>query len=385
MYTALLFALSGKAEFYGYFAFFLLLQAFACGFFNSLVNTPHFDASKSKVKSYKKICDDSFFVFSIILSALSSIVISLSMFSLGASLPETILAGAAVFCYCIRWFLRSAFNTANKNNLCYRSDFLFSLSYISLLTLISLLDEVSIFNVMLVSFVSSFVSVVYSIYCFASLSDLSNLDYDFGIVRKYFYKIGCVTLLGVISTEVLSNFFSYLVTYQFGVSSFSIIALSMMLFRPVMVVSTSIAQSERSQLRAIISNKEAYQNLIKRISKLVFIAYSVNALCAFSFVYIANSLKFFGGFDYEKLFLYTFFFAFVFFARSVMAILSLDFQARGLFSLISKITIFMAVFSVFFLSVFSYFEDILIVLCVFSFVEILTAVVFFCARKRMLK
>jgi hypothetical protein len=383
MYAAILFAIDGRITDYGYFAFFLLMQAFACGIINGLVNTPHFESAKSKVQNFRYSCNSTFFIFSIVLSVFAAALIAIGLALIGASHVEAVIAGTATFFYCIRWHLRSVFNTVLQARFTYTSDFIYSFLFCTALTLAYLISALTIYQTLLSALIASLASFFYCIRLFVDSINLKKYRFRADLLKNYFIKFGWVALSGVVATEFLSNYVSYLITYKFGPELFSIVALSMMLFRPIMIVSASLIQSERAHLRLLVSEAERYKGLLYKIAKIVSVIGVINFIIAILFVKICELYDFFGVFNYQNFMGYSLVFTFVFAARCTTSILSLDLQARGHFNLISKITVVMACVSVLSISIVSLLGNIYFILLTLAFIELVTSLLFFYSRQRV--
>lgn len=164
---------------------------------------------------------------------------------------------------------------------------------------------------------------------------------------KEFSRNGKFSLYGVICTEITTNFFMYFTAFAYGAKSFAVLSMCMMCFRPIQLVLSSVASSERPKIRSCIEKgqvkvRERYLNKVILLS-LFFNVFGI------SIFLVLNQYYFFVK---ELVTMEVFY---------LMAILTCMYVVKGLrtfpilvlqymqcYSYIFKITLYAALFTLFF-------------------------------------
>lgn len=266
-----------SVEAYGLFAFLLIIQALANGFSNAMLGSPLLiaqseledsdnDDAKTKVPSFMLANLLHCLVFAVIQA---SIVYSFTK----APWLSSIYAFSA-FITTLRWFGRSYCNNSHQHSKVVISDAWYSA--------ISLVGACALYftqNVSLESFgILTAAAALLATPLLGSRYLKPQFTSAFRADLRGFWegwnKQGKHALVGVLTTEGTLNSHSYMVTFFFGPAAFAPIAAAGLLFRPVMVVLTSLTQIERPRLRQLLSKgfvAEAKVSLIRyRVVNSVF-------------------------------------------------------------------------------------------------------------------
>ncbi len=139
--------------------------------------------------------------------------------------------------------------------------------------------------------------------------------------------------IGVIYTEIVSNFHSYFIPLIHGVKSYAIVAMCFMIFRPFAIGVNSIIQSERVHL---IETDKLGSNIKKPIIKLTticLIGFALNFVLGFIFLICYKDL-----FNSKLELVILLVCGSVILMRSVKSIVSLGLQVKGFFKMVNTIT-----------------------------------------------
>ncbi|MEN3157069.1 hypothetical protein ABC502_01650 [Alkalimonas sp. NCh-2] len=245
-----------SVEAYGLFAFLLITQALANGFSNAMLGSPLLialselegsdnDDAKAKVHS--------FMLANVLLCLVFAVIQASIVYSFTKAPWLSSIYAFSAFITTLRWFGRSYCNNSHQHSKVVISDACYSA--------LSLVGACALFftqNVSLESF--GILTAAAALLATPLLGSrylkpqfTSAFRAGFKGFREGWNKQGKHALVGVLTTEGTLNSHSYMVTFFFGPAAFAPIAAAGLLFRPVMVVLTSLAQIERPRLRQLLS------------------------------------------------------------------------------------------------------------------------------------
>lgn len=269
-------------EDYGFFAFLLVVQAFSNAVANALVGSPlliSLDTSGDKTKEQLEV-KSSYLLFGAVLSFISALVQAGFTFYHKENATITLVFLLSAFLIALRWLGAIYCNTTHRHLHVVRSDALFTILSLSGAGFIYYFNLVSILNIGFLLVGSAFLaSLCLGLDFFSSLF-ASYRSFSIQVIRSGWDKQGKHSLLAVFTNEATINTHSYLIVFLFGTAAFAPIAAATLLFRPVMVVITSLTQVERPRARQIIKDMglEYVQRSLSRFYSLNIIFYILNVI-----------------------------------------------------------------------------------------------------------
>lgn len=328
-----------EARDYGIFAFLLVTQALANGISNALLGSPLLIVLGSKERDTQKI--QSFMLANLLLCILFACAQGSIAWIMVGNLGITIAYFFSALLTTIRWFGRSYANNNHQHTKVVRSDGVYSLFTMAGALCLWLMNEVSLIAFGLLTASAALFAMVFLGKEFVNSQFRSVLSAKLGGFFEGVKRQGRYALVGVLATECTSNSHAYLITSILGPSAFAPIAAATLLFRPFMVVLTSLTQVERPRLRRLISEGLAAKAK-SSLSRFLFInlfSWCVTAIAA-SIVIIFFIEQYWGEESSRSdLILGVMILMVVNLIRVFKNPLSVYFQAEDRFKVLSKITI----------------------------------------------
>lgn len=242
-------------EAYGLFAFLLITQALANGFSNALLGSPLLIAlseaeNPNNRSAIAKV--QSFMLANLVLCALFAGVQAWIVYSFTNDQLLSVIYAFSALITTLRWFGRSYCNNSHQHSNVVISDASYSLISLFGASILFFTGNVSLVSFGILTTLAAFLAT--PLLGAAYLIPQFTSSFSAGLSGFFdgWHKQGKHALLGVLTTEGTLNSHSYMVTFLFGPAAFAPIAAAGLLFRPVMVVLTSLTQIERPRLRQLL-------------------------------------------------------------------------------------------------------------------------------------
>lgn len=333
----LLITLETKSN-YGYYAFFQIIIGYLYSLSNALIGSPlmyfYNKTNLSKVRMIKSYFLSNF-ILSIVVFCISCPTLVGFGFDIFTSLSVSLYFSIASY----RWFLRSYNNTIHKFNSAAYSDIAYSFLVLGLTLIYILMDELSfviLINIQTLSIVTSLVFLLKSNETFR-LYGKQRTSIRFFI--KGFIIKGRHSLVGVSTSEIISNFHVYLIMALMGAEFFAVVAAATLLYRPVTLYINTFTQIDRPFISKNYFDRK-YFRVKARIFRTLFIGISfwlLSTVLAIGLVSFASDIFFNGKFSDNDLFLCVALLAFSFFAKILKFPISCFAQSLGDFKIIANI------------------------------------------------
>ncbi len=252
----------GTIEEYGLFAFLLVTQALANGFSNAMLGSPLLivlsEAEKNNsVTAIHKV--SSFMLANLLLCLTFAVVQAGIVWSFTQDPALTLIYAFSAFITTLRWFGRSYCNNSHQPGRVVFSDAGYTLASLCLAAWMFFIDNVSLHSFGVLTAVAAVIALPLLGRDFTTIQFIKVFGANIAGFIEGWHKQGKHALLGVLTTEGTLNSHSYMITLFFGPAAFAPIAAAALLFRPVMVVLTSLAQIERPRLRQLLATKQVFE------------------------------------------------------------------------------------------------------------------------------
>lgn len=353
--VALIALLTQPPEVFGAYAFFQVLVGLAYSILNATIGTP-ISISINKDKIQKSELGFLLITSNLIcLIAAATTYVSFYFF-LGITELASIFS-ITTFALTLRWSARLLSHSIMMPRRVMVSDIIYSTSILIGACALLLYDNFSFSLVMNIISIGAFISILSfgkELYFWQIQAFISP---DIQQAKQAFLKYGRWSTLGVVATEITANFHSYLVTFMYGPKAFAPIAAALLLFRPTMVVITSLTQMERPAFSRMISDKNilGIQRKIRGFSMMVAIAVFLNLAVGVLIALSVPQQIIESKYEYYPLIVSSILWAIIFLLRSYRGPISALIQAMGELKQLSFVFVFGAVVSITSVVVISFF------------------------------
>ena len=247
--ASLVFLRNLPAAEFGLFSFVLVVVPFCMSMVGALVSTPVTTATHGQDPTVVAVC----IKLNLVLGAIAATcVLAFLLISHAALAPAFLLAGfGGTLTY--RWFARSYAYVGGRVFAAVGSDAVYSLCILAGLGALVFTHHVTLENGAAVMLLAALASLVpfgpeFARRQFAALRSTS--------LRRYWPVWKDMTrwsLIGVVFTEMTANAHAYFVTFISGPQSFALLALGMLLMRPVSLVQSALPDMERPVIARAIA------------------------------------------------------------------------------------------------------------------------------------
>jgi len=322
---------SVSARDFGLYAFAQVMVGFGQAFSNAMFGSPLVVALVKGGQDFEEV-EASFGSSNFIFVIVATLVLLVTAGGLGYSpLTTAALALWAVLSW-TRWYFRCVALANNHRRAASISDVVSAVCTLALVAVLIGSGLLFLPTALLVMAASSAVGII-ALSRFAIRYARSLRKASFRLFLRHFGQHGRWALLGVTSTEVVSNFHAYIITILVGPAAFAPIALATLLFRPVGVVLAALTQFERPQLASAVKSRNLghLMSLIKHFRILALIGWFGNLLSILLLVIFVPQFFDEGGYEGSVVMLALCLMAGVTLLRSVRSPDSAVLQAAGSF------------------------------------------------------
>lgn len=318
------------AEF-GFFAFFQILIALSTSLVSATIGTP---LSILKNKHKLKISDlYSFVNFSLVLSLLLSILMFCILLEVSKQIELAAYAMTAVLFSGLRNVGRFYHLANHRSKRASAIDVVYSIVALFGLLYLALIDTQTFSDLFFLVVIGHAVSLFTTGKVFALWLLRGVSRFDFTSLKLHMGVYGRWSLLGVLSTEATANSHSYILTFLLGTTAFAPVAMAMLMFRPILVLTNALVQIERPALAKLFANNELpkARRKIKSFQKISLLALLLNTVLVHVALQWGPLIFLQNKYDMKQLIVITCIWTVVIVLRTLRAPLSAATQALGNF------------------------------------------------------
>ena len=274
-----------SAEF-GQFSFAIVVSALCLSLTNGLLGAPVSSLVHSSSTTTQSELN-TYFKFSIALTAVLSIIMFVAMIFSGATAGASAVFGVYGGAMSLRLFARTYAYSASRVRSVVLSDITYSALLVAGLMALLVLHQVSLSKTAVVMAVGAAAALIPFGRSFLSALLESVSVGSIWAYRKIWQYMTRWSLSGVITTEVTVNAHAYLVTFFSGPKAFALLAVGSLFMRPFSLISAALPDQERPAMaRSIAAGDTARAQRIAREFLLVIGAIWLATLALAAFILV---------------------------------------------------------------------------------------------------